>query len=731
MRGWANPLRAAIIDLNEPSADNPPALVLRNLEFRCYNGVDGYWMKDGNRDAVKNAISSLEVSSCRFYCVEKGIAANGSTIGRALIENCLFEGCDNPIHLNVPIPGGISVLNNELRDFGRSGIQLGKGGQVSDGCTTHLPNAVVKGNRLLKGGRGSKVSDSYIHGILVYGNNVVVEGNIVRDVNRGEPVPGESIGHQIIADDGTSIRGHWVERDGKRVRLAGAAIYLKANRSLVMGNICTNSGYRSVIEIKTGGKEPFVSVCNNVVDGRSLDIDESFGFECNSGLSVWMNNVVYDMPHEAFVVRSGYENTFLNNVIVNAKIGFGLSGNVPGQGEWINGNRFINVEIPVAIDGQSSRPAQIPEATLPGPVCLDEKAELPVASADWLGRLLLKGKTLYIGVRDGDSFKWMEFNGNLIEPKEYEVFGPELAFNSDQSGSETSSNPALNDPAFPGWSFWMRTAREQPLDPHDGFISFDTETFRTGCRSLMVLFPQFGSEWRALQRISVQPGHRYRASALVKGEEPRNFYLIVSSGGKSAQVRGSDSLDWQELHVDFVATGSTCDFIVRGSKTSPGKRSWLDSISLRELREVGLVDLSSFQSVGDELISYPHLIDGLLPKGWSVSGCTHSIDSPDGLLSFTITSPGNLSISTTLSLQPGSYRAEFVFTSTGDKFRPSLKFPNGKRLSGTLFSPNTYHCEFTLDEAGKVQIGVWGGNLVPNDTFSLVRFSLKALAQAE
>ena len=111
-RGWMNPNRAAVIDLNDPSADNSPTLILRNLEFRSFNGIDGYWMKDGDRNTVKNGIASLEIDNCRFFCEEKGIAANGSIIHRARIENCLFEGCDNPIHLNVPMPGGISVLNN-------------------------------------------------------------------------------------------------------------------------------------------------------------------------------------------------------------------------------------------------------------------------------------------------------------------------------------------------------------------------------------------------------------------------------------------------------------------------------------------------------------------------------------------------------------------------------------------------------------------------------------------
>ncbi len=737
-RGWMSPNRASAIDLNEPSADNPPTLILRNMEFRSYNGIDGYWMKDGDRNAVKNAIAALEIYNCRFFCEEKGVAANGSTIQRARIENCLFEGCDNPIHLNVPMPGGIQVLNNELRDFGRCGMQLGKGGQVSDGCTAHLSNAVVKGNRLLKGGRGSKVTESYIHGILVYGNNVVVEGNIVRDVTRGEPVPGEPIGHQIVQEDGTALRGHWVERDGKRVRLAGAAIYLKANRSLVMGNICTNSGYRSVIEIKTGGKEPFVSVCNNIVDGRSLDIDESFGFECNSGRSVWMNNMVYDMPHQAFVVRSGYENTFLNNLIVNAKVGFGLSGSVPGQGEWINGNRFINVEVPVAFDGKTPSPANITEATLPGSVYLDETAELPEPSPEWNGRMIVPGKTVYLGVVDNGVSKWMEFSGKVIEPKRYVVVGPELAFNADQSGSGQSSDTSLNDPAFPGWVITMRTATEIPLDPHDGYVTFDKENYKTGGRSMKVLFPEHGSEWRARQRIQVQPGKRYRATALVRGEEPRNFYLSVACNGKNVQARGVETQEWQTLSVEFNAKSSFCDFTIRGSKTSPGKGAWVDSISLRKVVEEGTENqadeeeiTAGLEPVGDELLAMPQAEEGKLQKGWSVAGCAHEVSTTEGGFRLQATADGNLSLSTTVALEAGSYRYELEFAEEASKFRLSAKLPDGKRPTAKAIGTMKYQCNFTLEAAGKVQLGLWGGSLKPGDGCTLKNVSLRALAQPQ
>ena len=337
--------RGSVIDLNYSGQDPklaPGSLIMRNMELRSDFCIDGSCRRI---PVVK--IGALDFEKCRFISRERHIDIFSPVVESVRVVDCTFTNGNTGLQINAAIPKGAVVTGNILRNIGRIAILLGKSGQIAEGCTTHVPNAIVHDNQILKGGHGAGTKHSYIHGILVYGHNVSVQGNIVRDFNRGVPVPGARAGHQII-ENGKVYRERFRKEGKQAIRLAGAAIYLKANRAIVHSNICTNSGWRSVIEIKTGGKEYYTSVVNNVVDGKSLAIDESFAFECNSGRSLWANNIVYDVPHQAFVVRSGYENSFMNNVIVNAKVGFALSGRNPGQHELINGNRFINVKYPVA-----------------------------------------------------------------------------------------------------------------------------------------------------------------------------------------------------------------------------------------------------------------------------------------------------------------------------------------------------------------------------------------------
>ena len=156
--------------------------------------------------------------------------------------DCTFTNGNTGLQINAAIPKGAVVTGNILRNIGRIAILLGKSGQIAEGCTTHVPNAIVHDNQILKGGHGAGTKHSYIHGILVYGHNVSVQGNIIRDFNRGVPVPGASAGHQIV-ENGKVYRERFRKEGKQAIRLAGAAIYLKANRAIVHSNICTNSGW--------------------------------------------------------------------------------------------------------------------------------------------------------------------------------------------------------------------------------------------------------------------------------------------------------------------------------------------------------------------------------------------------------------------------------------------------------------------------------------------------------
>lgn len=128
-------------------------------------------------------------------------------------------------------------------------IRIGGGAanMIDDGAVDYVSSVIVHANHVLGGGQRAPERTSYIFGILVYGNNVSIQGNVVRDFNRGEPVPGERVGHHFKLENGTWHRGPWVARDGNpRVRLAGAAIYAKARYGVISNNVCTNSGWTSV-----------------------------------------------------------------------------------------------------------------------------------------------------------------------------------------------------------------------------------------------------------------------------------------------------------------------------------------------------------------------------------------------------------------------------------------------------------------------------------------------------
>lgn len=71
-RGFLTGERKNIIDLNyAASAEAPPALIVRNMQLRGFNGIDGYWQREG-----KLGIGAVEISNCSFVCTEKAIGFN-------------------------------------------------------------------------------------------------------------------------------------------------------------------------------------------------------------------------------------------------------------------------------------------------------------------------------------------------------------------------------------------------------------------------------------------------------------------------------------------------------------------------------------------------------------------------------------------------------------------------------------------------------------------------------
>ncbi len=730
--------RASAVDLNK---NDGGTLKLHNMTIRSFNGIDGY-LKEAGRKPVR----SVEIADSRFECREKSAAVAYTELGNLVIRNCEFEGSDEPIHFNCPMPGGAVVCQNTLRNFGRRGILLGKSGQIADNCTLHLPNAIVHDNRLLRGGLGATEKDSYIQGILIYGHNVSVQGNIVRDVNRGEPVPGEAIGRQMRTADGEILRGHWIDTDQKKHRrLAGAAIYLKASRALVQGNICENSGWRSVIEIKTGGKEHFVSVVNNVVDGRALAIDESFGFECNSGRSLWAGNVVHDMPQEAFVVRSGFNNSFMNNLISNARIGFALSGSVPGQGELIAGNRFINVEHPVVVAG-TTRTAGGTDVQLPSTVWLDDPEDLPEPAADWFGRQVVLGERLLLCVRAKDgSYRWKELTGSLLPVRKYQVSGDELALPAivPPQGTRLAEN----------WTMKMISSVEKPIDPAAGHFGYEEATPKNP-RALRIALQNVSGNWQLERSLDLQPGTRYRASATVRAEEPLTLQFSIFNAAKKAfQTRATNTRERQTLQVDFVTPPNSGRITLRiwGTKSAAGKASLIESVSVRRLAGEEEEIQKNMQPVGPELAWNPDQSqDAALPdkslntpahRGWEILPSKAKFDVSydnknfrSGTRALQVVfrgAPGNLLLQQNHKLTPGRhYRAELCFRSpTSTKWRLNVKTADRKTVSAAVSENKDFHTQqvdFTVPpSSGTVALRCWGGGLQDGDTILIDRVSLR------
>ena len=568
-------VRTAAISMN--NIKTSASLYLNNVEINSFNGVDGYAFSK-----TEPRVEYFHVNNCRFKTRGIALGLRSVKLGEAKVEHCFFTGGTNPIYLNTATERGMIIRSNYLKDFGVAGIKIGKAGQITEGCTTHLTDTIVHDNRLIGGGRSATERDAYIHGILIYGNNVSVQGNIVRNVNRGEPIPGRAYGQQIRLKNGTILKGKWHFINNKRHRLAGAAIYLKANRAIVSSNICTNSGWRSVIEIKTGGREHFVSVSNNIVDGSALAIEDSYGFECNSGRSMWQGNIVYNMPYQAFAVRSGYENTFIGNLLIDCEIGFGMTGRAPGVGELISNNRFINVKFPVDAKG---KPGMGNDIYLPSTVAISPDADLPEAGKAWYGRQLVRGKKLYICLGENNNYFWMELQGKIIPPVKYTVSGKEMVAN----GNFATANEKN---VLQNWSLWCQNAREGTIAAKDRNITYDKKVFHSGKQSLKFNFPSTTATWSIKHDLKLIPRRRYRATAVVKADKGTRLSLFaLPSGAEGKQVRNDETnTNWQTITVDFVqpANSMTASVGLSCGKVPPNYSTWIDSISVRELsREDG------------------------------------------------------------------------------------------------------------------------------------------------
>lgn len=565
-RGIPRGRLSSVISLNHIRDGEEPAVRIQGLYlegFRCINGFP----EDRQYTDESPPLRALEVLDCRIEAGDMHIAHRQSRIDRLIIENSYFTGSARfGIWITSPLPDGASIRGNILKDVGIRAIQLGGGAanMIDDGAVEHVPSAIVHDNQVLGGGQGARFETSYIMGILVYGNNISIQGNVVRDFNRGEPVPGEPYGQHIPLDDGTYYRGVWRTPDGRddRVRVAGAALYAKARSGIIANNICTNSGWRSVIEVKTGGREPHVLVTGNVVDGSSLAIEDSFGFEPSSGQSIWSNNLVYNMPVMAFRVRAGHENVYLNNVIHNAKVGFEVRGSGSRLPEVIEGNPMFNVATPYLIHEGAETGADISPG---GNLIVPAVGSLPSPSERYLGRIALIQEPdedlIYICRQDGDVFMWAPVvaggsvgeaifdrrNLNWVEVSD------NLALNPDQSDdTNIDRSAAASRQAYGEFPFgWTGNIGGDHLE-WDLVAAYDEELFETGARSLRIGDWPEVFNFQLAQVLTVSPGLVYRVRANLRKTNERTRVTLILDSGDLELSQPLEAVDQWEVVEELI-----------------------------------------------------------------------------------------------------------------------------------------------------------------------------------
>ena len=145
--GFGPTERGAIIDLNYSGLDpklKPASLIMRNMELKGAFCVDG-----SSRRTTASRIGAIDLEKCRFSSQERSVDLLCPSVESVRVVECRFDKGNVGLQVLAAIPGGAYVCGNILREIGRAAIVLGKGGQIAQGCTTHLPNAIVHDNQIL------------------------------------------------------------------------------------------------------------------------------------------------------------------------------------------------------------------------------------------------------------------------------------------------------------------------------------------------------------------------------------------------------------------------------------------------------------------------------------------------------------------------------------------------------------------------------------------------------
>lgn len=597
-----NGSQGSVIDLCAIPEGVVPDLELISVHLVGYRGINGLVSRETGRRYIeeRGSLGEFTVLDSTIEASDIGIGHQRGEVGSLRVENTLF--CGEPrmgLYISSPITGGAMVKGNKFLDIGIRALQLGggKANMIDEGAVNHLPVVNVHDNQVIGGGKQAGENASYIMGILVYGNSISIQGNIVRDFNRGEPVPGERVGHHFKMQDGSWHRGPWVSEDGSpRRRLAGAAIYAKARHGIIANNVCTNSGWRAVIEVKTGGREPYFLVANNVVDGRSLSIEDSFGFEPNVAKAMWVNNLVYNMPNMAFKVSNRMQSAYINNVIHDSKIGFVVHDNTHEYPELIANNHFVNVETPVQGLPSTKFTAAV---TPPMPIMVESERALPVPAEQDRGRMAVildeQGDRLAMVRREGNDYGWVSLDGEWLTristvPVQWETVGSNLLTNPNLDQLDTEAvRKGGRQTRFKGWSFSSsidRSVEEMGVGLRSSPEYPGRELWSAGGENT----PEFN--WVMQQSLRLAPGTSWRARARVWRSDRRNALTLIMDDGRNGVSKSMATTavgEWQDLEVIFTVPEdlqSTPRVRLHSSRCGNGREIRVESVVVEEVTTI-------------------------------------------------------------------------------------------------------------------------------------------------
>jgi hypothetical protein len=311
-----------------------------------------------------------------------------------------------------------------------------------------------------------------------------------------------------------------------------------------------------------------------------------------------VNNLVSDMPNQAFVVRSTFANTFMNNAIYNARVGFALSGNTPGKDEFIALNRFFNVKNPVLVEDGGVAEGQ--DLHLPPPLAITSADLLPQPQEALRGQLVSlaseQGDSLLQCVRLPDGkYVWRELGagGKVFGDRQWKEVGPNLAVNPEQSPEPLTKeelarcDKGQDNALCRGWTATFVSPAGTKIDDYGEHLSLDREKRGNGKGSLLIQFKEGAGNWLLQQRLKLSEG-RYRATLQILSELPENVSWYVKVPGRRPLAKGVRSDDWQTLCVDFEVPAESSPIMLGayGNRFTTGKSAWIGTVSVRRLEEL-------------------------------------------------------------------------------------------------------------------------------------------------